>query len=160
MVQPRVISGATAIVRKNGKVVGYCTNITVTENYTLQRVDVLGSIDSYDIEPVGRTVSVQVGFMRVVPTGGSAAQGLVPSHIPTATNQQRTLDVVNFFAQGLDLELADSADFGAGQSVRYMIKGCKPESQSFTVNRQTLMATNVNFQALKLIELTDSEQLG
>jgi hypothetical protein len=98
--------------------------------------------------------------MRVVPNGGSAAQGLVPSHIPTATSQQRTLDVVNFFAQGLDLELADSADFGAGQSVRYMIKGCKPESQSFTVNRQTLMATNVNFQALKLIELTDSEQLG
>jgi hypothetical protein len=41
-----------------------------------------------------------------------------------------------------------------------LIKGCKPESQSFTVNRQTLMATNINFQALKLIEIKDTEQLG
>lgn len=160
MVQPRVISGASAIVKKDGKAIGYCTNITVTENYTLQRVDVLGSIDSYDIEPVGRTVSCQVGFMRVIPDGGSAAQGLVPSHLATATHQQRTVDVVNFFTQGIDLELADSADFGAGQKTRYLIKGCKPESQSFTVNRQTLMATNINFQALKLIEIKDTEQLG
>jgi hypothetical protein len=60
----------------------------------------------------------------------------------------------------MDLELADSADFGAGQKSRYLIKGCKPESQSFTVNRQTLMATNINFQALKLIEIKDTEQLG
>ena len=54
-----VLSGARAKLIVNGNEIGYASNVSASEQIALQRVDVLGDIDSKEIVPVGRAVSVQ-----------------------------------------------------------------------------------------------------
>lgn len=164
----RSINGANAIVEVNGQTLGYATGVTVNEVYGLQRIDVLGEIDSRDIEPIGRVVNVQITFIRMIPTeiqnpsnkvgGGSARRGLTPDHIQGDSNQDRTVSVTDFFQKGFDLKIIDSGEFADTNSIeskgaRYIIEGCRPASQSFALSRGTLMGINVNCEALRLVEL-------
>lgn len=173
MSQPRTlrsINGANAVVKKNGVVLGYATGVNVNEVYLNQRIDVLGEIDSRDIEPIGRIVQCSVSFIRMVNSltgeaenigderelaGGAVAKGLTPATTIGQTNKQLTKSVTDFFQSGFDLELLDSATFegeGDAPTSRYIVVGCRPSSQSFTVTRGSLMGINVACEALRLIE--------
>jgi hypothetical protein len=170
----RTINGASAVIKIGKKVIGYASGITVTEAYLLNRIDVLGQIDSIDIEAVGRTVSGSIAMMRMTfpdPAsdgntasglygGGAAANGLTPKDLNASpSDEQRTKAVMDFMNQGFDLQIVDSADFSltaGGQpiqaKVRYTIKGCRPSSQSFGLSRGSIMGVNVTFEALRLVE--------
>src|SRR5210317_367268 len=84
----RSINGANAIVKRGDQIIGYATGVNVNEIYGLQRIDVLGEIDSRDIEPIGRVVNVAITFIRMIPNadasqsnakgGGSVQRGLTP----------------------------------------------------------------------------------
>jgi hypothetical protein len=161
----RSINGANALVKVGNKTLGYATGVTVNEVYGLQRIDVLGEIDSRDIEPIGRVVNVQVSFIRMTPNpasgsqegnrgGGSAQRGLVPYAKSEDDNRENTEIVTQFFEDGFDLDIFDSGDFeGAGEPVlRYTIVGCRPSSQSFAITRGTLMGVNVTCEALRIVE--------
>tara|TARA_Y100000592_G_scaffold100264_1_gene179441 strand:- start:1446 stop:1979 length:534 start_codon:yes stop_codon:yes gene_type:complete len=163
----RSINGANALVQIDGSTIGYATGVTVNEVYGLQRIDVLGEIDSRDIEPIGRVVNVQITFIRMIPTnqdtegtagGGSARRGLTPDHTQGDDQETRTESVTDFFQKGFDLKILDSGDFQEPDAVdskkgRYLIEGCRPASQSFALSRGTLMGINVNCEALRLTEL-------
>ena len=72
-----VLSGARAKLIVNGNEIGYASNVSASEQIALQRVDVLGDIDSKEIVPVGRAVSVQAAFVRI--SGQSLKDlGLIP----------------------------------------------------------------------------------
>ena len=171
MTQPRTlrsINGANAIVKKDGVVLGYATGVSVNEVYALQRIDVLGEIDSRDIEPIGRVVNVSISFIRMVNAatgvaenlstpelaGGAAAKGIVPLTPASNTNLENTKSITDFFQSGFDLEVLDVAAFGddATPGSRYVVKGCRPSSQSFAITRGTLMGVNVTCEALRLVE--------
>jgi len=158
----RSINGSNAIVKiskgeGNDQIIGYATGVTVTEAIALNRIDVLGSIDSQDIEPIGRVVSGSIGLMRMTVAsagvgGGATQQGLVaPNDSEDAI--QRTEDVMDFMTTGFDLIIEDSGDFG-GEAIktRYEVLGCRPSSHSFALSRGMLMGVNVTFEALKLLE--------
>lgn len=82
-----VLSGARAKLIVNGNEIGYASNVSASEQIALQRVDVLGDIDSKEIVPVGRAVSVQAAFVRI--SGQSLKDlGLIP--------RGGTVDVINF----------------------------------------------------------------
>lgn len=164
----RSINGSNAyvIIEVDGqepKVVGYATGVTVTEAIALNRIDVLGSIDSQDIEPIGRVVSGSIGLMRMTVTGsdadktggGAAAQNLVPAHLTTADSIQRTKDLMDFMTKGFDLIITDSSNFDPDDEVkeRYRVEGCRPSSHSFALSRGMLMGVNVTFEALRLVEV-------
>ena len=168
----RTINGASALIKVNGKVVGYASGITVTEAYLLNRIDVLGQIDSIDIEAVGRTVTGSIAMMRMtypnpasgqndatgIYGGGAASTGLVPlpQNADPLDFAERTRSVMNFMNQGFQLEIIDSGNFEPdgtnGAVVRYTINGCRPSSQSFGLSRGSIMGVNVTFEALSLVE--------
>jgi len=156
----RSINGANAVVKLAGKTIGYATGVSVNEVYGLQRIDVLGEIDSRDIEPIGRVVNVVITFIRMVKNssdaedgnrgGGAVARGMIPNVGAEATFEDTTESITTFFQNGFDLEIQDS--FG-DDTPRYRIEGCRPSSQSFALTRGTLMGVNVSCEAIRLIEL-------
>lgn len=160
----RSINGANALVKVDNKTLGYATGVTVNEVYGLQRIDVLGEIDSRDIEPIGRVVNVQISFIRMTPNpasgsqdgnrgGGSAQRGLVPHAKSEDDNQENTEIVTRFFEDGFDLDIFDSGAFESDEpELRYTIVGCRPSSQSFAITRGTLMGVNVTCEALRIVE--------
>jgi hypothetical protein len=173
----RTINGANALIKitpagGSPKIVGYASGITVTEAYILNRIDVLGQIDSIDIEAIGRTVSGSIALMRMtMPSdvqggglesggtygGGASANGLIPKATSLDSDQARTNRVMQFMNEGFTLEIIDSDDFQPqGEvKVRYKIIGCRPSTQSFGLSRGSIMGVNVTFEALKLIEEDD-----
>jgi len=164
----RSINGANAIVKRGDQIIGYATGVNVNEIYGLQRIDVLGEIDSRDIEPIGRVVNVAITFIRMIPNadasqsnakgGGSVQRGLTPRS-DINSNAVNTQNVTSFFQQGFDLEIFDSADFETEAQSRYFIQGCRPSSQSFALTRGTLMGVNVTCEAIRIVE-TDIDEAG
>jgi len=161
--QIRSINGANALIvvrtAAGEKVVGYATGVSVTENILVNRIDVLGQIDSKDIEPIGRTVQGTIGLMRMTPMttaegGGAGYQGVLPQHQDSDGAITRTQGVMNFFNDGFDLIIKDSAAFSPDDQarVRYTIKGCRPTTHSFALSRGSLMGVNITFEALQLAE--------
>lgn len=162
----RSINGANALIKVSvggvSKIVGYATGVTVTEAYVLNRIDVLGLIDTVDIEPIGRTVSGTISIMRMTSMtgddqfngGGAAFQGILPTSTETdVTAPGRTQSVMDFMNNGFDLIIEDSADFAVGgQQVRYEVKGCRPSTHSFALSRGAIMGVDVAFEALMLVE--------
>ena len=163
MADLRSINGSNALIRvvpSDGieKTVGYATGVSVTESIALNRIDVLGQIDSKDIEPIGRIVSGTIGLMRMTTSdigegGGAGKQKLTPLHTFNATASDRTKDVMDFMETGFDLIIQDSAVFeGTEAKERYRVVGCRPSSHSFALSRGMLMGVDVTFEALKLVE--------
>jgi hypothetical protein len=133
MATKRAIAGARAKLYFNGTTLaGWATGVSATENIQLQRVDVLGDIDSKEIEPVGRTVTLQADFVRI--TGeGLADMGIWPDG--------GTLDVINF--PEMTAEIQDDYD----SSVVHTISGLRAESRNWRVDRSGVMTQNATFQA-------------
>jgi len=163
----RSINGSNAIIQisRNGapaKTIGYATGVTVTEAIMLNRIDTLGTIDSKDIEPIGRVVSGSISLMRMTTAtdgedvgGGAASNELTPYHSDEANDITRTKDLMDFMHEGFDLVIIDSADFDGdedGANPRYIIQGCRPSSHSFALSRGMLMGVNVTFEALRMFE--------
>lgn len=171
----RTINGANALVQilvdGKPKTIGYATGVTVNENYALNRIDVLGLIDSKDIEPIGRTVSGTIGIMRMTIGaeggnrtafygGGAATTGLVPVTTEDQSALDKTQNVMDFMNNGFDLLIKDSGAFDPDNEVkeRYKITGCRPSSHSFQLSRGSLMGVNINFEALALVEVDVSAE--
>lgn len=152
----RSINGATAEILINDKLAGYATGVTVTEFTVLQRIDVLGQIDTKDIEPLGRMVNGTIAFMRMTLSdngeegGGVVGQGLGPTHDMNEYDPKvRTAQVLEYMDEGFDLLIRDSVE---DNKQRYLVSGCRPSSHTFSLSRGTLMGVNITFEALYMIE--------
>lgn len=168
--QIRSVNGANALIKvkvpgsTKYKVVGYATGVSVTENILVNRIDVLGQIDTKDIEPIARTVSGTIGLMRMTPMsntgednrdagGGAFYQGVLADST-SGDAYERTKAAMEFYNDGFDLFIEDSATFAPDTQaqVRYEIRGCRPTSHSFAMSRGSLMGVNISFEALALLE--------
>ena len=133
----RPFTGARAILRFDDIEAGWATGVSGSENITLQRVDVLGDIDSKEIEPVARTVTMTADFVRII---GASLQAL--GIIPTGDTAQ----VINF--PSLTAEIYDEV----GDQMIYRVEGLKTESRSWRVDRQGLMTVNCTFQGRRMYD--------
>ena len=132
-----VLRGARAKLVVNGNEIGYASNVSASEQIALQRVDVLGSIDSKEIVPVGRTVSVQAAFVRI--SGQSLKDlGLIP--------RGGTVDVINF--PEITMEVYDQVS----DQLIWRVEGCRAESRSWTVQAGSIVTSNASFQARRLYD--------
>jgi len=132
-----VLSAPRAKLIIDGTEIGYASNISATENIVLQRVDVLGDIDSKEIVPVGRSVSVQAGFVRI--SGESLKDlGMIP--------RGGTLEVLNFAE--ITIEVYDQV----GDFPVLRIEGCRAESRNWTVQAGSVVSVNASFQARRIYD--------
>lgn len=135
----RTFAGARAKIfaeGAKGKVqVGFATGVSGQENIQLQRIDVLGDIDSTEIEPVGRTVSFSCDYVRML-DNSLQEQGIFPrgGTEVVITFEELTFEVFD--------EISDIA--------RWTIEGAKSESRSWRVDRSGVMTGSVNYQARRL----------
>ena len=133
---PRGISGARAELYFDGtKLAGWATGVSATENIQNQRIDVLGNIDTEEIEPVGRSVTMTADFVRILGTS-LQEMGIWP--------KGGTADVVNF--PPMDAILFDAV----GTTPIYKVKGLKAENKSWRVDRTGVMTVNATFQGIKM----------
>lgn len=140
----KVFSGARAKLYFNtalGQVeAGFATGISVNENHTLQRVNVLGNIDSEEIIPTSRSVDVRCDLVRI--SGRSLRQlGIWP--------KGQTVDVLSF------PELTIVVYDGVENKIVAQIEGAKCESRSFQVQAGAIVSENASFQAKRLKDEAD-----
>ena len=132
---PRAIAGARAELFFGNIRAGWATGISATENIQNQRIDVLGDIDTKEIEPIGRSVTMTADFVRIL--GESLqAMGIWP--------QGATADVVDY--PPMNATVYDSV----GETPIYKIKGLKAETKSWRVDRSGVMTLNATFQGIKM----------
>ena len=140
----KVFSGARAKLYFNtalGQVeAGFATGISVNENHTLQRVNVLGNIDSEEIIPTSRSVDVRCDLVRI--SGRSLRQlGIWPKGL--------TVDVLSF------PELTIVVYDGVENKIVAQIEGARCETRSFQVQAGAIVSENASFQAKRLKDEAD-----
>lgn len=134
------ISGARARLMINGtKPFGWAMGVSVTETTSLQRVDVLGEVDSQEIVATGRAVSVQADTVRIV-AESLADLGVAP--------RGGTIEVVTSAPFSLDVYDPITDQF----LVR--VAGCRLENQTLRVDRNSVMMQNASFQGLRMTDQT------
>ena len=135
-----VFSGARAKLIVNGQEIGFATGVSASENIQLQRVDVLGNIDSQEIVPVSRVVSIQADFVRI--TNKSLNElGIMP--------RGNTVDVLSF--PEITLEVYDQI----GDAPVWRVEGARCESRSWQVQSGSIVTVNAQFQARRIFDEQD-----
>jgi hypothetical protein len=133
----RAFAGARAKLFINDKLVGWATGVSGQETISLQRIDVLGNIDSQEIEAVSRMVTMTADFVRIL-KNSLQEQGLWP--------KGGTADIINF--PEMNAEIYDDID---DQAVVRII-GLKAESRNWRVDRAGVMTQNCTFQGRKMTD--------
>lgn len=132
-----VFSGARAKLIINGNEIGFATGVSASEQIQLQRVDVLGNIDSQEIVPVSRVVSVQADFVRI--TNQSLNElGIMP--------RGETADVLNFAE--ITLEVYDQIS----DTPVWRVEGARCESRSWQAQSGSIVTVNASFQARRIFD--------
>lgn len=173
-----VITGAKAKIRIPGVgIIGYATGISIQENTLNGRVESLGYIDSREIVPISRNVTVQCSMIRIFNAYNDTAnfiytdtasgddktiddRRLVNTHdqdMPTATDptlSARTNSVLN--TKYFDLEVFDSSQ-ATDKKALYTVKNCKIASQNIVVDRASLMGVQVVLDAEYLIRYSPDD---
>lgn len=129
------ISGARAKLLINGKEVGYATGVNASEDITNVRVNVLGEIDSEEIVPTSRTVSVNCNFVRILDKS-LQEQG--------AWVEGRTTQVLTF--PEISIVILDRVT----SNKIWSIEGARCQTRNWSVDSGGIMSTNVSFEALRM----------
>ncbi len=172
-----IITGARAgIAIKNAQgqyvTAGYATGVTIMESTALARLDTLGFIDTRELEPIGRAVSVSCNFVRMkfneseqVGTNTLLDESVVVSADSqiagvNSTPESRTRAILDGFPE-VDILVFDAGvdgDVSAANKLLYTVKGCRPSSFTVAVDRTSMMMANVMFDGLFLITHQTSAQ--
>ncbi len=160
--QVNVISGAKALIKIEGKIIGYATGISITETTINGRVDSLGFIDTREIIPIGRTVSAVVNMLRIFPTQGTGIFTDISRDVETDE-----LDIVNTrrFAEQdaqaatdnailrptFSLSIFDTTPGSEGDTEMYRLEGCRIAQHNIVVDRGSLMGVQCTIEARNLV---------
>ena len=140
MAEKRAFSGARAVLRVNGKEIGYATGVNGTETIDYQPIEVLGEVDVVEYEVVARRVNFTASFVRII-DASLFAQGIFPK-----SGQGTTADLVNF--PPMEADIFDTVS----DKPMYRFAGVKPTTRSFTIDRGSVMTVNASFVATRMLD--------
>ena len=140
----RAIAGARAeLYFKGTTLAGWATGVSATESIQNERINVLGNIDSVEIEPIGRTVTMTADFVRIL-NNSIQNMGIWPKGDTEA--------VINF--EEMIAVLFDSV---TGDQIATAV-GVKAENRSWRIDRNGVKTVNCTFQARLLGDETGTGQ--
>jgi hypothetical protein len=131
------ISGARAELSVNGKVIGFATGVSVSENIQQVPIEVLGHLDPVEIIPVGRSVSMTADYVRIL-TDSLVTQGVWP----------KANEIIG--KVGMTAIITDSV---ANKTVM-KLDGVHCQTRSVRVDKGGMMTVNATFIA---VSMTDDE---
>lgn len=144
----RSFSGARARFYFNGTQVAYASGCDGSEEIQMEPVEVLDNLPVKEHVPVGYRVTFNANIFRTVSSGASTdvapgslkEQGIFPKF---GTRGERILQMtpVTVFIQ----------DRNTGK-VLYVIEGVKPSSQNFSITARGVVAQNVSFVCIKMMD--------
>lgn len=144
----RVFSGARARFYFNGTQVAYAAGCDGSEEIMYEPVEVLDNLPVKEHVPTGYRVTFNANIFRTVASGASTdvapgslkEQGIFPKF---GTRGERILQMtpVTVFIQ----------DRNSGK-VLYIIEGVKPSSQNFSIAARGVVAQNVSFVCIKMLD--------
>ena len=135
----RLFAGARAVLKVNGKTIGYCTGISGTETIDYQPVEVLGQADVQEYMLVARRVNFTASFVRIL-KDSLVASSLFPK------GDMATLDLIDF--PEMSVTVFDDVE----DSAVYKFEGVRPTNRSFTVDKSSVMSVNASFVALTMTD--------
>jgi hypothetical protein len=145
MALPKVMTGARAILRINGKVVAFATNVGYREIIPHGAVNVLGRYSAARHEPLGYDVTVNCGSMRFTAAGGKG-------NAPNAKNGgifARVQDIIS--KDELQIEVLDRAT----DEVILLVARARMTERSGNVGARDMLAENWSFVGV-IAESSDS----
>lgn len=128
----KVFSGARAVLKIDGKRVGWCTNVRGSETIDYNSLAVIGKLEVQEHVPVGYTVQFSASFVRLVGED-LKSQGLLPAR-----------DLAGVLAAAeLTAEVYDQVE----DKALFRIEGVKASSAGWGVDARGVVASNVTFVA-------------
>jgi hypothetical protein len=80
-----VVSGCRGKIKKNGELVGWCTEISFSLNLQQVPIDVIGEVDTQEIVTVGRSCSGNMSMVRITDRDLASETMIPPGAANTAT---------------------------------------------------------------------------
>ena len=145
-----IFSGPKCIIKKDGAVVGFGTDIQVSVSQDLARINVLGDVHSKQIEVVGISVTVSMGMVRIwreAPANDGSLAGS-PENMGMM-GRGTTSDIV--FAPSYNIEAFNSLE---GQNL-FVVEGCKLDSHGVSIDARGIAGQNVSFQGIRMSDEND-----
>lgn len=133
--QRRAFSSARCRFLMNGVEVGWGTRVAGSEAISNMKVKVLGELDTQDITPTDRDVSLNVGFVRIVKES-LQTQGIWP--------RGGTIDILQW--PYMSAELYDRIEDGP----IYKVEGIKAATRNFNVDQGGILMVDASFDAKRL----------
>jgi hypothetical protein len=133
-----VMAGLDAIVRANGNIIAYATNVSWDEDFELQGIRTLGYHGDRAFKSLGYTASITIGTFSL--------HGDVPEALPTP-------DRNTILTNGLiDFELIDIT---SGETL-YILQQCKCGTKNTAFDSGSLATKNTTWRARNVLELNVS----
>lgn len=144
----RTFTGARARFYFNGTQVAYASGCDGSEEITMEPVEVLDNLPVKEHAPTGYRCTFNAAIFRTVSSGASTdvapgslkQQGIFPK-FGTRGERILLLTPVTVFIQ----------DRNTGK-VLYVIEGVKPTTQNFSITARGVVAQNVSFVAIRMLD--------
>ena len=143
----RVFTGARARLMINGRKVGYATNVSGSEELTLEGIDVLDNIQTEEFVPTGYAISFSCSTVRVI---GETVKslGIFPS-IGKSPDEH----LQNILTSGdLVVVIMDNKTKKAMMTVEQ----CKCSGQNFTVNARGVVGQDLSFVGIRMLDESEA----
>lgn len=159
--QVNVISGAKALIKVDGKIVGYASGISITETTINGRVDSLGYFDTREIIPIGRSVSAVVNMLRVFDVANNDVFDGISEQEASDADIVNTRTIANqdalnatdaaILRKTFTLSIYDTTPGQAGDIEMYRLEGCRIAQHNIVVDRGSLMGIQCTIEAKNLV---------
>ena len=133
----RAIAGPRAKLFINDVEAGWATNFSCTEAIQQIPVEILGNIDAYEIEAVGRSVTCTASFVRIK-KNSLQQQGIWP--------RGETASIVDFPAMTAELY-----DHVSDEPIA-KVTNLKATTRTWTIDRRGLKTVNASFVGNRLFD--------
>lgn len=144
-----VLAGLDVVLKVEGEVVGWATNVSVDEDFELQGIRTLGRHGDRGYKSQGYNASVTVGTFVLV--------GDLTDRLPTPT--RRTILSSGMVDMEIVGEVGPNGEEDNADTL-YVFRGCKCGTKNMTYDSGTLVAKNTTWRCMEVLPNRTDNRAG